>query len=100
MLSEDERRLAARAAWDYRETGRLPSEVLCEHRGHRARTAAGGETDECTLVRGEIADDVGITPTRHLHLLLTDPRTLARLLLTPLGETPEQLGWEREEGQR
>jgi len=93
MLSDEECRVAARAAWDYHEAGRLPSEVLCERRGHVARNADGGETEACTAARLEVAAVLGITPTRHLNLLLTEPRTLARRLLSTLGETPEHLGW-------
>lgn len=93
MLSDEDRKIAARAVWDYRRNGRFPSDVLCESRGLIPRTSEGAESEECVRLRRDIAEAVGVTPTGYLHLLLTQPEHLARMLLAPLDVTPDDLGW-------
>ena len=96
MLTDEERRAAARAAWRLHKDGRFPSEAVCDCRGLPARTETGAESSESVRAWHEIAAAVGLSPTAQLHLLSTDPRAVARRLLEPLGLTPESAGLDSE----
>lgn len=73
--------LAAQAAWQFRETGRFPSEVVCEHRGFVARTPEGTETPESVCAWHDIATALRVSPTAYLSQLMSDPASVARGLL-------------------
>jgi hypothetical protein len=93
MLNEKELLIAARAAWEFRETGRFPSERLCEERGVPFRDAAGQETPASAALWHALAAALNETPTHYLRLLAEDPHAVARRLLLLLGKTPEELEW-------
>jgi hypothetical protein len=93
MLNERELLIAARAAWEFRETGRFPSERLCEERGEPFLDGSGQETPASTAIWLALAAALNETPTHYLRLLAEDPHAIARRLLLLLGKTPEELGW-------
>jgi hypothetical protein len=93
MLSREETFVAAQAAWRFRETGRFPSELVCDYRGHEARTPAGAETREALQAWGDIAGRLGISPTAYMGLLLANPEQVAHALLHTLSQSPASLGW-------
>ena len=93
MLSREETLVAAQAAWRFRETGRFPSELVCDYRGHAARTAAGAETREALHAWGDIAARLGVSPTAYMGLLLANPEQVAHALLHTLSQSPASLGW-------
>lgn len=80
-LSKQELFLVAQAAWEFRETGRFPSEALCAHRGIAARTTEGAETPASTAAWHAIAAALELTPTAYMALLTSDPEKVARILL-------------------
>lgn len=88
-LNRQELLLAAEAAWEFRETGRFPSEVICEHRGFSARTAAGAETPQSVESWHAIAASLKMTPTAYLRLLMSAPEKVARALLRARSELQE-----------
>jgi hypothetical protein len=93
MLTDEERRVVAMAAWKFRVSAQLPAEVLCRHLGSEPRDLDGGPTVDYLRAWARIAAALDATPTGFLRLLQLDPVEVARRLLAPLGDSPESLGW-------
>src|SRR5687767_13054010 len=94
-MTDEERRIVAMAAWEFRTSAQMPAEVLCRHQGSDPRDVEGAPTPDYIRAWARIAAALDATPTGFLRLLQVDHCEVARRLLAPLGESPESLGWVR-----